>query len=187
MRKSIDGLMAVIRDTYEMDPYSNSLFLFCGRRCDRIKALHFEKDGFCLLYKRLDNGRFQWPRNSAEIRNLTRQEYRWLWKGCPLTSPGQSGLPGKRISDLCAKGRKFFFPLWGRKNAADGLSTCGWNHQDIRRITLPISFGVSFPCGKHSVFYGCRLVEMVCFPHFGFVKMTVPVQRKIRFSAGFPV
>ena len=54
MRKSIDGLMAIIRDTYEMDPYSNSLFLFCGRRCDRIKALHFEKDGFCLLYKRLD-------------------------------------------------------------------------------------------------------------------------------------
>ena len=56
MRKSIDGLMAIIRDTYELDPYSNSLFLFCGRRCDRIKALHFEKDGFCLYYKRLDNG-----------------------------------------------------------------------------------------------------------------------------------
>ena len=43
MRKSIDGLMATVRDTYELDPYSNSLFLFCGRRCDRIKALHFEK------------------------------------------------------------------------------------------------------------------------------------------------
>ena len=36
--------MAIVRDTYELDPYSNSLFLFCGRRCDRIKALHFEKD-----------------------------------------------------------------------------------------------------------------------------------------------
>ena len=40
MRKSIDGLMAIVRDAYELDPYSNSLFLFCGRRCDRIKALH---------------------------------------------------------------------------------------------------------------------------------------------------
>ena len=40
MRKSIDGLMAIVRDTYELDPYSNSLFLFCGRRCDQIKALH---------------------------------------------------------------------------------------------------------------------------------------------------
>ena len=109
------------------------------------------------------------------------------WKGCRSTSQRRSGLPGRRLSDLCAKGRKFFFPLWVRQNAADGLSTCGWNHQDIRRITLPISSGFSFPCGKHSIFYGCRLVEMVCFPHFGFVKMTVPVQRKIRFSAGFPV
>lgn len=45
MRRSIDGLMAIIRDTYELDPYSNSLFLFCGKRCDRLKALHFDKDG----------------------------------------------------------------------------------------------------------------------------------------------
>ena len=67
MRKSIDGLMAIVRDTCELDPYSNSLFLFCGRRCDRIKALHFEKDGFCLYYKRLDNGRFQWPRDPSEV------------------------------------------------------------------------------------------------------------------------
>ena len=87
MRKSIDGLMAIIRDTYEMEPYSNSLFLFCGRRCDRIKALHFEKDGFCLLYKRLDNGRFQWPRNSSQVRNLTRQEYRWLLEGLSIAQP----------------------------------------------------------------------------------------------------
>ena len=87
MRKSIDGLMAIVRDTYELDPYSNSLFLFCGRRCDRIKALHFEKDGFCLYYKRLDNGRFQWPRNSSEVRNLARQEYRWLLEGLSIDQP----------------------------------------------------------------------------------------------------
>ena len=96
MRKRIDGLMAVIRDTYEMDPYSNSLFLVCGRRCDRIKALHFEKDGFGLLYKRLDNGRFQWPRNSAEIRNLTRQEYRWLLYGLSIDQPRAIRPAGKK-------------------------------------------------------------------------------------------
>ncbi|MBQ5660825.1 MAG: IS66 family insertion sequence element accessory protein TnpB, partial [Lachnospiraceae bacterium] len=38
MRKSIDGLMSVIRDTYDMDPFANALFLFCGRKSDRIKA-----------------------------------------------------------------------------------------------------------------------------------------------------
>ncbi|WP_416389194.1 IS66 family insertion sequence element accessory protein TnpB [Mediterraneibacter glycyrrhizinilyticus] len=50
MRKSIDGLMAIVRDIYELDPYSNSLFLFCGRRCDRIKALHFEKLSAAFCY-----------------------------------------------------------------------------------------------------------------------------------------
>lgn len=87
MRKSIDGLMAIVQQTYQMDPYSNVLFLFCGRRCDRIKALHFEKDGFVLLYKRLDNGRFQWPRSSDELKPLTRQQYRWLLEGLSVEQP----------------------------------------------------------------------------------------------------
>ena len=43
MQKSIDGLMTIIKSTYSLDPYSNALFLFCGRRCDRLKALHFDK------------------------------------------------------------------------------------------------------------------------------------------------
>lgn len=62
MRKSFDGLMAIIRDKYELDPYANALYLFCGRDKRKIKALHFDKDGFVLLQKRLDGrGRFQWP------------------------------------------------------------------------------------------------------------------------------
>ena len=51
MRKSIDGLMSVIRDTYDMDPFANALFLFCGRKTDRIKALHFDQTGFVVLYE----------------------------------------------------------------------------------------------------------------------------------------
>ena len=59
MRKSFDGLM----DSYDIDPYSNALFLFWGRDCWKIKALHFDKDGFVLMQKRLDGSeRFQWPR-----------------------------------------------------------------------------------------------------------------------------
>ena len=74
MRKSFDGLMAIIRDTYELDPYANAVYLFCGRDSRKLKALHFDKDGFVLLQKRLDgNGRFQWPRNASEARLLTRQ------------------------------------------------------------------------------------------------------------------
>ena len=88
MRRSIDGLMAIIRDTYQMDPYANALYLFCGRRRNTLKALYFDKDGFCLLYKRLDsNGRFQWPRNASEVRPLTRQEFRWLLEGLSIDQP----------------------------------------------------------------------------------------------------
>ena len=49
MRKSFDGLMAIIRDTYELDPYANAVYLFCGRDSRKLKALHFDKDGFVLL------------------------------------------------------------------------------------------------------------------------------------------
>ena len=53
MRKSIDGLCSIIENQLKMNPNQNALFLFCGRRRDRIKALFHESDGFVLLYKRL--------------------------------------------------------------------------------------------------------------------------------------
>jgi len=87
MRRSIDGLMSIIKHTYSMDPYANALFMFCGRRSDRIKALHYDKDGFTLLYKRLESGRYQWPRKKEEVRNLSRQEYRWLLEGLSIEQP----------------------------------------------------------------------------------------------------
>ena len=88
MRKSFDGLMAIIRDTYKLDPYANALYLFCGRDSRKLKALHYDKDGFVLYQKRLDeNGRFQWPRNASEARLLTRQEFRWLMEGLAIDQP----------------------------------------------------------------------------------------------------
>ena len=56
MRKSIDGLCAIIEEQLKMDPAGNALFLFCGRRSDRIKAILREPDGFVLIYKRLKTG-----------------------------------------------------------------------------------------------------------------------------------
>lgn len=89
MRKSIDGLIAIVKYTFDQDPCANNLYLFCGRRCDRIKALHYEKDGFTLLYKRLnkDSGRFQWPRNSNELKPLTRRQFNWLMEGLEIEQP----------------------------------------------------------------------------------------------------
>lgn len=87
MRRSIDGLMAIIRDTYRMDPFARAVYLFCGRKKNSLKALYFDKDGFVLLYKRLDSGRFQWPKTASEVRPLTRQELRWLMEGLSIDQP----------------------------------------------------------------------------------------------------
>lgn len=84
MRKSIDGLAAIVSGQFHMDPFSRTLFLFCGRRCDRIKGLLWEGDGFLLLYKRLEEGRFQWPRNGNEAKSITRQQLRWLLEGLSI-------------------------------------------------------------------------------------------------------
>ena len=81
MRKSIDGLAALVQQQFGMDPQEPKLFMFCGRRCDRIKALLWEKDGFLLMYKRLDNGKFQWPRTESELKPISWQQFRWLMEG----------------------------------------------------------------------------------------------------------
>ena len=87
MRKSIDGLAAIIQQQYQLDLFSNSAFLFCGRRRNRMKVLLWEDSDFLLLYKRLDNGQFQWPRNEIEAKLLTPQQTRWLLEGLKIDQP----------------------------------------------------------------------------------------------------
>ncbi len=68
MRKSIDGLCSIVQDQLKMNPDASALFLFCGRRRDRIKALFHEPDGYVLIYKRLSvEGGYQWPRKRQLI------------------------------------------------------------------------------------------------------------------------
>jgi len=87
LRRGIDGLACIVQASFNLDPFSNSLFLFCGRRCDRIKALYWEGDGFVLLYKRLERGSFQWPRTVSEMHELTPQQFRWLMEGLKVAQP----------------------------------------------------------------------------------------------------
>ena len=96
LRKSKDGLAAIVQGQLEVDVFGKGVFLFCGRRCDRIKGLVWEGDGFLLLYKRLDNGKFQWPRNETEARLLTEQQTRWLLEGLKIEQPQaiREGKPG---------------------------------------------------------------------------------------------
>ena len=86
MRKSIDGLCAIVVDQLKEEPNSHSIYLFCGKRCDRIKVLFREPDGFVLLYKRLDviKGRYRWPRNKSEVKSITWQQFDWLMSGLDI-------------------------------------------------------------------------------------------------------
>ena len=87
LRRGIDGLAQIVQGKLSLDPYSRYLFLSCGRKRDRLKGLLWEDDGFLLLYKRLDNGVFRWPRNETEARLLSDQEIRWLFEGLELEQP----------------------------------------------------------------------------------------------------
>lgn len=87
MRKSIDGLASIVQQQFKLDLFTNSAFLFCGRRRNRLKVLLWEGDGFLLLYKRLEDGRFNWPKNEQEVRNLTREQFVWLMQGLSIDQP----------------------------------------------------------------------------------------------------
>ncbi len=89
MRKSINGLCSIIMDQLKEEPNDHSIYLFCGRRCDRIKVLLREPDGYVLLYKRLDvvRGRYRWPRNSSEVKPITWQQFDWLMSGLEIEQP----------------------------------------------------------------------------------------------------
>ena len=84
LRRGIDRLASIVQQQFQLDPFTSALFLFCGRRRDRIKALYWEGDGFVLLYKRLENGTFQWPRTEQEARPLSPQQFRWLMEGLSI-------------------------------------------------------------------------------------------------------
>ena len=103
MRKSIDGLREIVEGQLNLNSKEKALFLFCGYRCDRIKALIWEGDGYVLLYKRLDveHGRYRWPRNKNEVKSLTWQQFDWLMSGIDIEQP---------------KAIKASHPRWGWSN-----------------------------------------------------------------------
>ncbi|AFV10866.1 putative IS66-like transposase [Thermacetogenium phaeum DSM 12270] len=88
LRKSIDGLAVLVKEGFELDPFSSCLFVFCNRKRDKLKILHWEHNGFWLYYRRLEKGKFIWPQDTTSSTiTISRRELRWLLDGLPLNQP----------------------------------------------------------------------------------------------------
>ena len=85
LRKGIDGLAALVKEQFELGPFSGKVFLFCGGSKDRFKALYWDGQGFWLLYKRFENGKLNWPRNQNEVQVLSSKQVDWLMKGFAIS------------------------------------------------------------------------------------------------------
>ena len=83
-RKSINGLAVLVEQSMGLDPFVGAAYVFRNRRCDRIKLLIYDRTGFWLLMKRLEQDRFVWPRRAQAVLELTSEQLHWLLEGIDL-------------------------------------------------------------------------------------------------------
>ena len=93
MRKGFDGLAALVQLALNEDPFSGQLFVFRGRRGDRVKILWWDGDGLCLFAKRLERGRFVWPRTTEGTVHLTQAQLSMLLEGIDWRRPVRTHTP----------------------------------------------------------------------------------------------
>lgn len=80
-RKQIDGLVMLIADGLQLNPASGQLFLFRNRGANKIKLLWYDRNGFWLLYKRLEKGKLHFPTINESVMELNRDQLSWLLSG----------------------------------------------------------------------------------------------------------
>jgi transposase len=86
MRKSFDSLHSLVRDHLQLDPFAGHLFVFASRRRDRLKILYWDRDGFAIWSKRLEEGTYAIPFGEAEgnRREISAQELGSILSGIDL-------------------------------------------------------------------------------------------------------
>jgi transposase len=80
-RKSVNGLSVMAQELMKKEPMSGNLFVFCNRHRNRLKVLYWDRNGFCLWYKRLEEEKFVWPKDEGEAMEIAREEFLWLLRG----------------------------------------------------------------------------------------------------------
>lgn len=90
-RKSINGLVLIVEQEMDLSPMSSALFVFCNKNRNRVKALYWDRTGFCLWYKRLEKDKFKWPlKYPGQTMTLSEVDWNRLLSGydilghCPL-------------------------------------------------------------------------------------------------------
>ena len=86
MRLSFDRLEALVRDVLDQDPYSGHLFVFRNRRGDRVKILYWDRTGFCIWYKLLEQGTFRFPASATAGVEVEAAELSLLLEGIDLAT-----------------------------------------------------------------------------------------------------
>jgi transposase len=81
MRKSINGLSAIVQIEMKQNPFQPGYFVFCNKRKRLLKILYWDRNGFALWYKRLEEEKFIWPKRTAEAKSITKQQIEWLLAG----------------------------------------------------------------------------------------------------------
>ena len=93
LRRGFGGLSALVQTALEQDPYAGHVFVFRGRRGDLIKLLWWDGDGLCLFAKRLERGRFLWPKAEEGKVLLTRAQLSMLLEGIDWRQPVRTWRP----------------------------------------------------------------------------------------------
>ncbi len=87
MRRGFDGLAALVQTQLSADPFSGQIFVFRGRRGDRVKLLWWDGDGLCLFAKRLESGKFVWPQANSGKVALSHAQLSMLLEGIDWRRP----------------------------------------------------------------------------------------------------
>jgi transposase len=81
MRKAANGLTVLVQDAMRLDPFSGSVYVFCGRSRKLLKAVWWDKTGFWLSQKRLEKEKFPWPEHAEAVEELSREQLEMLLTG----------------------------------------------------------------------------------------------------------
>jgi transposase len=93
LRNGFDGLAGLVQTQLTEDPFSGQLFVFRGRRGDRIKMIWWDGDGLCLFAKRLEHGSFVWPRAATGTVHLSAAQLSMLLEGIDWRRPQRTHAP----------------------------------------------------------------------------------------------